>query len=192
MPPLYRPKRNALTDQFAKGSRSGESRNREPFSAAAPTHSRRTKDQAGLCNACAAFSDGRSAGTASTQNEENQCRFCPQSVGRKERNSYLRRSCRTGSTDGSDIRLVRSDSRQIRAPGATRKRRPFPSAGASPPGRPSSPRLQPFGRQAGKPRFIPRILRVLRQKAVRPRTKPSVVLGARFPKPRDSSRSVKP
>ena len=75
----------------------------------------------------------------------------------------------------------RSDSRQIRAPGATRKRRPFPSAGASPQGRPSSPRLQPFGRQAGKPRFIPRILRVLRQKRISRQTKPSVVPGTGLP-----------
>lgn len=87
------------------------------------THPSRAKDKAGLCNACAAFSYGRSTGTAPTQNEENQCCFCPRSVGRKERNSYLRRSRRTGSTDGGDIHLVRSDSRRIRPPGATRKRR---------------------------------------------------------------------
>ena len=70
------------------------------------THPSRAKDKAGLCNACAAFSYGRSAVTAPTQNEENQCRFCPRSVGRKERNSYLRRSRRTEYTDDGDILLA--------------------------------------------------------------------------------------
>lgn len=54
-------------------------------------------------------------------------------------------------------------------------------AGSSLPVRSSPSRLQLFGRQAGKPQFIVRIFRVLRQKAVGPRTKPSVVPGTGLP-----------
>ena len=92
------------------------------------THPSRAKDKAGLCNACAAFSYGRSAGTAPTQNEENQCRFCPRSVGRKERNSHLRRSRRTGSTDAATFALseatVVESAPRVQLESAVRFRRP--------------------------------------------------------------------